>query len=297
MAEKINWKFDEDKKYTRFLEDKNIEDIPPQVIEVILWDLFKTNYERTETLMKPFMKPFRITTKSLPEDNMPPNPVSVLDSNFQTEEEDAEEVREDSNLYLFKTSYEAYQYWYLQEQQALKDFEQDVGPIIFSNVKKDEQLLSDYKKSVCHDIDALRDGFFVHKHPETFYEIVPGKHVANPSKLFLKRHQVFRSPLAKLKLGYHEFNTLCTIMYLPKSARSMKIANVEKLVLKLGGTIEQTTGSIDRVFIPTFGARATTWHRVHGGNKLGTDFASGVKRVLMSFKVNPLDFMFLPKSK
>jgi hypothetical protein len=179
------------------------------------------------------------------------------------------------------TSYDAYQYWYAREQ-AMKDAKA-IEPISIA-VKNDRALVSDFQASLCSQLEDLPPGKFRHKHPEHFYALVSrGRGI-----------RFERQPLEHLILSKKHYTTLCQIMFPIMRSHNVRMKSVVKLVESLGGSVKETTGSVDQVFIPVFGTRSTVWHGNHGSRiqKIGLNVAIGVRQVLVSFKIDPLDFDF-----
>ncbi len=105
----------------------------------------------------------------------------------------------------------------------------------------------------------------------------------------------FRSDKETLILDGNDFTTLCRIIFPQMGAQNVKFADVENLVIHLGGRIQNPTGSIDRVWIPALDGvlrKKAVWHRSHVGKQSGMGFkaAGGVRRVLRHFNINPADF-------
>jgi hypothetical protein len=182
----------------------------------------------------------------------------------------------------------------LDKDQLLSD---DVESILPESVAENQALtkevaLSEFLQSPCSSLNALsKSGRFVHKHPELFYETSHST-IGRTKKRIQKTIQ--RAPRPALTLNYRDFKNLCQITFgHGKSSGSLRMTDADHLIQAFGGKVIPTTGSIDRIEVPKFGSRATTWHGSHGGGAVGPNVAKGLRRVLRHFGLRPIDFEYV----
>jgi hypothetical protein len=199
---------------------------------------------------------------------------------LRNEKFDAKAPKEDDKASSVMSSHEAYQYWYAQEQAERST------PVLEPKqlqIKSEKDLRSEYQKSLCPHIDNLKSGDIEHTHPEQFFRFIEHKH---------QTRRVERFALDKVSVTKKNFKTLCAVFYDVKAAMNFRMKDIIRLFEDLGGSVTETTGSIDQIFIPVFGSSSTTLHVNHGSRsqKIGLNVAVGVRRVLTSFKIDPMDF-------
>jgi hypothetical protein len=149
---------------------------------------------------------------------------------------------------------------------------------------KSKKMWQPYRNKLCSQLKELpSSGRFRYSNPSFFMQ---------PDEETHHRRKVTQYvPRTSLELNKRHFETLCAIMIL--DADSVHWSEVESLVEQLGGSLEPTTGSIDRFYIPTAWSFPTTIHRPHR-SKIGLPKAKALNVIFRKWGIQIARFRYVP---